>query len=154
MKQILTLLFYCIFFLTYSQDTTFLKVHFLYGSKPLKSDKNTEQKWFGGILGGHVGIEVNKNEILNFLPSRGKFHVFANNEDKHSTYAIHSIPNFYAILGGEPNDVKLAIIYIPITIQQKETFDSIVSAYVGHPPYDYAFLECVVGLQRMKFWLN
>ncbi|WP_338814872.1 hypothetical protein V9L05_06675 [Bernardetia sp. Wsw4-3y2] len=74
MKQILILLFCFTPFLSYSQDTTFLKVHFLYGSKPLKSDKNTEQKWFGGILGGHVGIEVEEDKVLNFLPSRESFH--------------------------------------------------------------------------------
>ncbi|WP_375562992.1 hypothetical protein ACE193_10850 [Bernardetia sp. OM2101] len=139
MKQILTLIFCFISFLSYSQDTTLLKVHFLYGSKLLKSDKSTEQKWFGGILGGHVGIEVGEDKVLNFLPSRESFHWFANKKDKHSTYAIHSVPSFYAIFGEHPDSVQLAIIYIPISIQQKETFDSIVSAYIGHAPYDYAF---------------
>ena len=145
MKSILTLFFYFVFFLGYSQDTTVLKVHFLYGSKPLKKYKETERKWFGGILGGHVGIEVNEDELLNFLPSGGKLHVFADNKDKHSTYAIHSVPSFYSILGGEPNSVKMAIISIPITIQQKQTFDSIVSAYIGHAPYDYAFFGMRCG---------
>lgn len=145
MKSILTLFFCCIYFLGYSQDSTFLKVHFLYGSKPLKKHKDTERKSFGGILGGHVGIEVNENEILNFLPSSGKLHVFKDNKDKHSTYAIHSIPNFYGILGGEHTSVKMAIIYIPITTQQKQTFDSIVSAYIGHAPYDYAFFGMRCG---------
>ncbi|WP_338793974.1 hypothetical protein [Bernardetia sp. MNP-M8] len=145
MKQILTLLFCFISFQSYSQDTTFLKVHFLYGSKPLKSDENPEQKWFGGILGGHVGIEVEEDKVLNFLPSRESFHWFANKKDKHSTYAIHSVPSFYAIFGEHPDSVQLAIIYIPIHIQQKETFDSIVSAYVGHAPYDYAFFGMRCG---------
>src|SRR5689334_17119191 len=31
----------------YSQDTMVLRVHFLYGSKPLKEFKSTERKWFG-----------------------------------------------------------------------------------------------------------
>ena len=75
MKHFLTLLFCFIFFLSYSQDGIFLKVHFLYGSKPLKRDKNTEQKWFGGILGGHVGIEVKEDKVLNFLPSREFFYL-------------------------------------------------------------------------------
>ncbi len=145
MKLILTLIFFFISFLSYSQDTTFLKIHFLYGSKPLKSDKNTEQKWFGGILGGHIGIEVEEDKVLNFLPSRESFHWFADKEDKHSTYAIHSVPSFYAIFGEHPDSVKTAIIYIPITTQQKETFDSIVSAYIGHAPYDYAFFGMRCG---------
>ncbi|WP_291723255.1 hypothetical protein [Bernardetia sp.] len=82
---------------------------------------------------------------MNFLPSKDKFHIFPNNEDKHSTYAIHSALSFYAIFGGHPDSVKLAIIHIPITTTQKETFDSIVSAYVGHPPYDYAFFGMRCG---------
>lgn len=145
MRKIVVFVLFLVSFSVYSQDTIFLKVHFLYGSKPLKSDKNTEQKWFGGILGGHVGIEVEEDKVLNFLPSRESFHWFANKKDKHSTYAIHSVPSFYAIFGGHPDSVKLAIVYIPITIQQKETFDSIVSAYVGHAPYDYAFFGMRCG---------
>lgn len=145
MKLILTLFFCCISFLSCSQDTTFLKVHFLYGSKPLKGDKSKEQKWFGGILGGHVGIEVEHDKVLNFLPSRESFHWFTNKKDKHSTYAIHSVPSFYAVFGEHPDSVKKVIIYIPITTQQKETFDSIVSAYIGHAPYDYAFFGMRCG---------
>ena len=145
MKQILTIFFCLITFYVYSQDTTFLKVHFLYGSKPLKKHKNSEKKWFGGILGGHVGLEVEEDKILNFLPSQEKFHVFPKNDDKHSTYAIHSQPSFYAIFGGHPDSVKLAIVYMPITPKQKEIFDSIVSVYVGHPPYDYAFFGMRCG---------
>ncbi len=145
MKLILTLLFCSFPFLSYSQDTTFLKVHFLYGSKPLKKYKEIEKKWFGGILGGHVGIEVEEDKVLNFLPSSEKFHVFPDNEEKHSTYAIHSVRSFYAIFGGNPDSVKLAIVCIPITIQQKETFESIVSEYIGHAPYDYAFFGMRCG---------
>lgn len=123
---------------SHSQDTTFLKVHFLYGSKPLKKFKDTEKKWFGGILGGHVGIEGSGDSIVNFVP-RGKFHWFAKTNEKHSAYTIHSTEQFYAIFGGNPDSVKSAIVYIPVTQKQREKFDSIATTYLAETPYDYAF---------------
>lgn len=127
-----------------AQDTNYLKVHFLYGSKPLKKYKDTEQKWFGGIMGGHVGIEGDSNKILNFLPN-GKFHWIAQKNDKHSTFAEHNSDNFYAILGSNGDSVKKAIVYIPITPQQKQQFDSIATEYLREPPYDYALLGMRCG---------
>jgi hypothetical protein len=126
------------------QDSLFLKVHFLYGSKPKKEHRATESKWFGGVLGGHVGIELDSNRILNFVPS-GKFHVFAKNKDRHSRYAIHSYESFYSILGGEPAQNKKTIVRVPITREQKLLFDSISKAYQEQSPYDYAFIGMRCG---------
>jgi hypothetical protein len=128
----------------FSQDTSFLKVHFLYGSKPLKKYKDTEQKWFGGVLGGHAGIESENDKIVNFLPS-GKFHWFAKKNNKHSMYAEHTVNNFCGILGSDYNSVKSAIVYLPVTKQQKEKFDSIASVYLKQPPYDYALFGMRCG---------
>jgi hypothetical protein len=134
----ITIFFCFISLLGYAQDTTYLKVHFLYGSKPLKRYKHTEKKWFGGVLGGHVGIEGDSDKIVNFGPS-GRFHLFSRKDNRHSMYAIHSFDNFYAILGGKPDSMKKAIVYIPVTPQQNARFDSIATAYLNHTPYDYAF---------------
>jgi hypothetical protein len=143
--RLLLTLFFCLSFCQgFSQDTSFLKVHFLYGSKPLKKYKKTERKWFGGVLGGHVGIESERDKIVNFLPS-GKFHWFAKKDDKHSTYAEHTANNFYGILGSDYNSVKSAIVYVPVTKQQKEKFDSITSVYLKQPPYDYALFGMRCG---------
>jgi hypothetical protein len=122
---------------SYSQDSFYLKVHFLYGSKPGKEYRETEPKWFGGMLGGHVGIEGDSGKVLSFLPS-GKFHWFAKKKDKHSTYAIHSTGEFYSILCGNPDSIKKAVVVIPITAAQKKIFDSISAAYLAKTPYDYA----------------
>ncbi len=143
-RQKITIFFCFIAVLIYAQDTTYLKVHFLYGSKPLKKYKDTEQKWFGGVLGGHVGIEGDSDQIVNFLP-RGKFHWFAKKNNKHSTYAVHSADDFYAILGGNPDSVKKAIVYIPVTSPQKQKFDRIAIAYLQQTPYDYAFIGMRCG---------
>lgn len=144
MKLLILLLFYFISFLIYSQDTTYLKVHFLYGSKPMKKYIDTESDWFGGILGGHVGLGTSDEKIVSFFPF-GKFHWIAKNDDKHSTFTFHSEYNFYAVLGGNPDSVKKAIVYIPITSQQKEKFDSITTAYLKQTPYDYALIGMRCG---------
>src|SRR5215470_20254218 len=100
--QKVMILFLCILpFLGYSQDTFCLKVHFLYGSKPVKKYRETEPKWFGGILGGHVGIEGDSDEIVSFRP-RGNFHLFAKKKNNHSTYDTDSAMRFYSVRGGDP----------------------------------------------------
>ena len=75
-------------------------------------------------MGGHVGIEGDSNKIVNFLPS-GEFHWFAKKNNRHSRYAVHAADNFYAIFGGNPDSVKKAVVYIPVTIQQRQKFDSL-----------------------------
>lgn len=110
----------------------------------MKKYKETEQKWFGGVLGGHVGIEADSDRIVNFLPS-GQFHWFAKKNNRHSTYAVHSVDSFYAILGGNPDSVKKAIVYIPVSRQQKQSFDSITNAYLEQTPYDYALFGMRCG---------
>jgi hypothetical protein len=122
---------------SFAQDAYMLKVHFLYGSKPNKKYKTTEKKWFGGMLGGHAGIEVVDGKILHFLP-KGTFHYIASKQP-HSKYVYNTYRDFYEILGGKLENNKRLIVYIPITAQQKIRFDSLVTAYTNQPPYDYAF---------------
>jgi hypothetical protein len=123
---------------TDAQDSDFIKVHFLYGSKPLSSFRKTEPRWFGGVLGGHVGIESNSNQILNFIP-QGKFHIVPDKRYKNSRYIVDSTSKFYSRLGGQhPDSTKQAIIIIPVTKEQKQRFDSIAAVYLTTTPYDYA----------------
>lgn len=125
-------------------DSIFLKVHFLYGSRPAKPYKNSEEKWFGGIHGGHVGLEVDSSGILNFLPS-GSFHFFPKKHSKHSHFAVHDAGGFYSIFGNESDSAQKAIVYIPITVAQKIIFDSLLSVYLIQTPYDYAALGMRCG---------
>ncbi len=123
---------------SYSKDSTYLKVHFLYGSKPLKKYRDTEKKWFGGVLGGHVGIEADSNKVLNFV-SGHTCHLFGTKKKKRrSGFVEFPVNSFYSIFGGEPDSMKKAVVYIPITMEQKQRFDSIASLYVKQAPYDYA----------------
>lgn len=144
MRKIILFLLSFISLNLFSQDSTLLKVHFLYGSKPHKNYKDTEYKWFGGILGGHVGIELEQDKILNFLPS-GKFHYIGKNKKRHSAYALHSEYGFYTMFGGNPDSVKKAIIYIPISNQQFQQFQAISQSYLKETPYDYAFVGMRCG---------
>ncbi|MES2618766.1 MAG: hypothetical protein V4613_12865 [Bacteroidota bacterium] len=121
----------------FADDTTYIKVHFLYGSKPKWAHRKTEYKWFGGKIGGHVGIEIDSNEILNFLPY-GRFHWFAHSKNRHSHYALHEPEQFWEILGNTIGTVKKATIVIPITGRQKKQLDSLKQLYMRQTPYDYA----------------
>ncbi len=128
----------------HGQDSAFIRVHFLYGSKPRSAYRESEPKWFGGKLGGHVGVEIGRDSILNFLPA-GKFHVFGKKEDRHSRFAIHDHDGFYSMFGGEPDSMKRAVVTIPITPQQRITLDSLAAAYLASTPYDYAFFGMRCG---------
>lgn len=125
-------------------QTYYIKVHFLYGSRPLSKYRETERKWFGGVLGGHVGIEVDSGHILSFRPS-GNFHLFTSNRNKHSRFDVHSESAFYSWFRSNPDSVKKAVVIIPITKTQKQKLDSIDSSYLKQTPYDYALVGMRCG---------
>lgn len=127
-----------------SQDSVYLQVHFLYGSKPKYKCRKTEDKWFGGKLGGHVGIGLDSFNILSFVPN-GRFHIFTHARHRHSRFAKHRYTHFYEIMGGTCDSNKKAIVYIPISAQQKMKFDSLKQAYIKNTPYDYAFIGMRCG---------
>lgn len=131
------LLFFCA--LIYSQSTDTLKVHFLYGSRPANGFKHVERKWFGGKLGGHVGVEFYPNQIVHFVPS-GKFKIFRNKSGNfHSRFLRSDIKTFYQIFGAVKDSSKYAVYAIPITTAQRKSIDSVCRRYLDSVPYDYAF---------------
>lgn len=127
-----------------AQDSTFIRVHFPYGSVPRKEFRDTEKTWFGGKLGGHVGIEVDSNRIIDFVPY-GTFHKFARKKDFHGAFAEHGIRSFWSMFSGDPETPKRATFVIPVSRQQKIKLDSITLAYRENTPYDYAFLGMRCG---------
>lgn len=122
------------FYHTYAQDS--IKVQFLYGSKPLKQYKHTEKKWFGGILGGHVGIESDSGKFYSF-EINGRNRIFSG-KAYNSVYKIETAKEFWSVMKTDGDSVKKTTVVIPVTIQQKQKLDSITSAYVKHVPYCYA----------------
>ena len=141
--------------LAHSEDSLYIKVHFLYGSKPSPKYKQSEQKWFGGILGGHVGIEGDSGHILNFV-SGGKCHLFSAKTNRTSNFKEHPVNGFYTIFGGEADSMKKTIVYIPVTTAQKQRFDSIAAVYKKETPYDYAVfgMRCAAAAYDILGQLN
>ncbi len=125
-------------------DSITIRVHFLHGSKPKREYKKTEDRWFGGILGGHAGIEYTPNQILNFLP-KARFHVFAKPTIINSRFAVHDTISFYQMLGGDYGSNKKTMITIKISAVQKTKLDSLANAYNQKSPYDYAFFGMRCG---------
>jgi hypothetical protein len=73
-------------------DTAEIRVHFLYGSKPSKKCKEKEEKYFGGLHGGHVtieaaGINVGFNPIWDY-------HIFPHKKHKSAAFALTSLDEF------------------------------------------------------------
>lgn len=142
MKHRLTLLILvlcCQSFTALAQDSTTIKVLFLYGSKTKKEFKDVEYEWFGGILGGHVGIQLDSNTVIDFVPS-GPFHKIAHKTDLSSDFVTHDPDNFFTLFGSPTDSVKHLIVTIPISGKQKAQLDSIAANYLENTPYDYAFL--------------
>jgi hypothetical protein len=122
-----------------AQPSNYIAVHFLYGSVPKKQFKQTENKWWGGLYGGHVGVGIDSNTILHFLP-KGKFHYIAINNNKHSQFNIDDFKSFYSVFGGNADSNKKTIVYIPADSIALQKFKNIQQAYLKYSPYDYAFL--------------
>jgi len=125
-------------------DSLIIRVHFLHGSKPKRAFKHEEDRWFGGVLGGHAGIEISPNKIFNFQP-KSRPHLFSKRNIVYSKFSFHDTVSFYEILGGKADSVKKTIISIKISSKQKAILDSIVTAYTKHCPYDYAFFGMRCG---------
>jgi len=146
MRFFLTILLFSISSIVIGQTDTshIIKVHFLYGSKPLKKYKSTEMKYFGGIHGGHVTIEVDSIDY-GFSPS-GRVHIFS-----------HLIKNRHSQFDGKythnqapyPKGYKVTTFIIPITEVQYDQIHKIQSDYCKKPPYDYAFfgMRCAASAQ-------
>jgi hypothetical protein len=143
-STILILVLCCITFALFAQDSTTIKVLFLYGSKPKKEFKDVESEWFGGILGGHVGIQLDSTTVIDFMPS-GPFHKFAHQTDFSSDFVTHDPNNFFSLFGSPADSVKHMTVTIPISAAQKKDLDSIAKAYLENTPYDYAFFGMRCG---------
>jgi len=121
-----------------------LHVRFLYGSKPKPEHKKVQKRWFGGTLGGHVGIQYDSKRYLSFF-FEGRAHIFQHNKQKNGRYALQTDSTFNFIMDKDVDSVKSLSIYIPITRIQKEKFLSISDAYIKETPYDYAFFGVRCG---------
>lgn len=116
-----------------ANDSTVIRVHFLYGSVPAK-DHPEEKKWFGGKHGGHVTIEVN-GFVFGFNP-KGRYHYFPHRNNKHAVWIRESSKQFYR----DTVDMRYVIFEIPVSTQQHHEVDSILNYYHKNMPHDYSLL--------------
>jgi hypothetical protein len=137
MKALLTIFLLVLTSSLFAQDTSFIKVHFIYGSKPLKKYKTSEKKWFGGLNGGHVGIETDSTHYLSF-EGKGKFHWFSHRNKRNSIYKSLPAKEFWDIMEYPGDSTQRLTVIIPVSSTQKRKLDSIATSYITHTPYDYS----------------
>lgn len=124
-----------------SPDSTTVTVHVVYGSKPLS---DSEGKWFGGKLGGHIGLEVVPGKVLHFNPG-GRFRIFGRKSEP-GRYVISKVSDFYCTFGCD--SIKKLAVRIPVSAAMQTKLDSLAGVYCEHPPYPYAFFGMRRGLLR------
>ncbi|MBI3518237.1 MAG: hypothetical protein HY062_02620 [Bacteroidetes bacterium] len=129
-----------------ASDSLVVKLHFVYGSRPKHAYKNTEPKFFGGIHGGHVFLEVD-HKIISFGTNNGKWHVFAH---KSKSAGIYREDKSLAWRGDSAKK-KITTIIIPMTEEQLLKFKATEKLYFEKTPYDYAFIgmRCAAGAYDM-----
>jgi hypothetical protein len=115
-------------------DSLFFKLHFVYGSKPGHAFKSVEKNYFGGIHGGHVYMEIDR-EIFSFGPDKGQWHIFGHKRRVVGCYRLDS----NLVWCGDTGLLKMTSITIPVTGAQMQEFKNLKQRYLTVSPYDYAF---------------
>lgn len=113
----------------FSQQT--ITVHFLYGSKPAKGNKNAETKWFGGKKGGHVTIETG-DSIVGFQPG-GKCHVFGKKKNANGYFSNEPKQNWVK----DTASLQYTSIIIPLDEDNYLKVKNTLNNYLNISPYDY-----------------
>jgi hypothetical protein len=116
-----------------------VKIHFRYGSKPLK-DFPAEKKVFGGILGGHVYIEI--NEIFyGFERGEEKSHHIFPRKKYNAEFKKETLEHFNNL----EKFNQLISFEIKLNRDQEDKLYSLVEAYHNIVPYDYALFGMRCG---------
>ncbi|MBS1634529.1 MAG: hypothetical protein JST26_01315 [Bacteroidetes bacterium] len=106
--------------------------------------KKSEPKYFGGLHGGHVTIEVDSIDY-GFEPANG-FHVIAHRKNFKSDFVARKapVPRY-----GEGS--KMTTILIPLTAQQYALINEVHACYCANTPYDYAFfgMRCAASAEHI-----
>lgn len=147
MKKVLLINFILAFSFIYPQSDSShtIKVNFLYGSKPKRKFRKTEPKYFGGLHGGHVTIQVDDIDY-GFEPSGKRVHIFPRRK-RNSDFVDKQ-------LNGSPRyskDSKTATFIIPVSHQQYREIKRIHKCYCDSTPFDYAFfgMRCASTTQEI-----
>jgi hypothetical protein len=114
----------------FSQDT--VEVYFIYGSKPLT---DSESRWFGGKLGGHVGMGFSEDSVFHFNPG-GKVGAFGH-KDSPGTWRQDTKEEFLCTFGCDSN--QILIVKIPISAEERIAIRTTALRFLDSSPYPYAF---------------
>lgn len=131
MHQLISLTFsLLVYTLGRSQDT--LYVYSVYGSKPLD---DSESKWFGGKLGGHVGLGINRDSIYHFNPG-GHVGAFGK-KDQPGSWHLSNEDEFKCTFGCDSN--KVLVVSIPVSHNEWLAVKETANQALYSPTYPYAF---------------
>lgn len=135
MRYLFCLILFLIVAEVSSQSDTgyYFQVHFLYGSKPKRKYKKTEPKYFGGLHGGHVTIQIDSSDY-GFEPAGG-VHIFARRKYFSSDFIKKTVHGKRRYDDGR----KSVSFIIPITKEQSIVLKQQLESYDKVTPYDYAF---------------
>ncbi len=129
----ITLLFFFIRVFAQADSSLFIKVNFLYGSKPLRAHKSTERKSFGGLHGGHVTIQAGDLDY-GFRRTSENTHIFPRKK-RASVFSVRPLNGKSRYGEGR----KTVTFIIPVSKAQYDTLQQIHTAYCAATPFDYAF---------------
>lgn len=139
----LTLILLLIPLLSISQTDT-LVIEVIYGSKPLAKG---ERHWFGGKLGGHIGLRIGKDSVMHFVPG-GRVAATNINSDI-GRYLISSSKQFYRTFHADTT--KICQIFIPVSSAQKQKLLTDSNPFLKEGPYPYAFfgMRCAAACYHL-----
>ena len=133
MRTLLLIILGFVFIRSSANDSTnttyYIKLNFLYGSKPAKGYKKTESVYFGGLKGGHVSIEAG-GKVLDFMPGNNPL-----------------LPNKTRPTGGfrlnnsiywDTTSSKWIFVYVPVSAEQYNKLQLLFDSLSKQTPYDYA----------------
>lgn len=125
-------------------QTDTLVVEIIYGSKPLEKP---EKHWFGGKLGGHIGLRIGKDSVMHFVPG-GRVNATNANSDT-GKYLISSSKQFYRTFYCDTT--KTCRIFIPVTADQKQQLLKNSNSFLEKGTYPYAFfgMRCAAACYHL-----
>jgi hypothetical protein len=131
MRPVLLILQFSFLSCCFANDSSvhFIKLNFLYGSKPAKGYKDVESKHFGGLKGGHVNIEAG-NRLLDFMP--GNNPLFP--KDKKPSGGFRLNKSIY----WDTTNTKWTTVFIPVSADQFSELQLLFDSLSKQTPYDYA----------------
>lgn len=118
-------------------DSTALKdtavIHFIHGSIPMENCIYPRKR-LGGLLGGHVEIEL-EGRVYGFRLDKLPVHIFVDKGHFNSKYEVNTKAAWLKRTEYE----KMTSVCLPISKAQKDTLQTLLTAYLAKSPYDYAF---------------